>query len=532
MLRYTPIFRAAARKSHGSRYCYSTLAELTRNLKENDVNSFRENVARAIQNVDSSNSSAIHELVDSVRTNNTIDETTKHDLTNRILVHALEGDYSLYFTVKKNSHIWSPEALQKLILANPGRVDQAWDLLERYGSRDGTSRPLALAVAEKLLFGERVEIRDESVDEEMNLDRFARALYMVKEATYGGNGGEDLPEGLVNRLVEVAVQLDVISSLTFVPALKNQQLLPVLTTLQNDQHYFTLFSKIFQESPEILSKESLCKALGVGPTVVDVVDSETSAKQLEKIDRIKQVFRELAGEGATVETSSTEEIPNHNTTTTTDKVLKYIEVNHLDSDKSPESLLVRLRLISTYGIDRDDIQTALAKFHHYQSHEKFGIDFVQHRLVSVFCYQAIKSHNDQYLKIAQTLLTSESVPVDLLGNLILARGEFSNDAPLELYNEYINQVPRVRNEHTGRSASGRLTESMILASLYGNDREFGFLLFDRASETGIFVDEHERAIVKKLFKVYGDAFIEDNWESAREHLKQFVLKEIRSGTRR
>ena len=110
----------------------------------------------------------------------------------------------------------------------------------------------------------------------------------------------------------------------------------------------------------------------------------------------------------------------------------------------------------------------------------------------------------------------------------MANSEFNIDKSLEVYNDYIQNVSRSVNEHSGRSPSGLLTESLMLCNLYHNDREFAYLLFDKAVANGILSDELEIATVKKLFKVYGDSFVEDNWDAAKPILKRYILDSIRS----
>ena len=211
------------------------------------------------------------------------------------------------------------------------------------------------------------------------------------------------------------------------------------------------------------------------------------------------------------------------------QVLQYIEKNHLDIDrKDAEALLLRIQLIETYGINRDRMDLALEKFHLYQAHEKFGIELVQTKLVQAFCYQAFKKKDTTLLKIAETLIVADEIPVKSIAHLILANSCFDSEKSLKIYNDYINDVPKTINKNTKRSSSGLLTECMMIASLYGNDREFAQLLFEKAVQNKIVVDEMEIATMKKVFKVYGDAFADDSWESAEPRLAQYVLRTIKN----
>ncbi|GEQ67091.1 hypothetical protein JCM33374_g754 [Metschnikowia sp. JCM 33374] len=187
-----------------------------------------------------------------------------------------------------------------------------------------------------------------------------------------------------------------------------------------------------------------------------------------------------------------------------------------------------MQLIETHGIDNDDVDSALRKFHEYQSHEKFGLELVQAKVVKAFCYQTFKAHKETFLKIAETLINPDGLAVSTVAQLILAHSRFSSEKSLAIYNDYINLVSRDVNEVTGRSPTGVLTEALMVASLYDNDREFAQLLYEKAVINGFVSDEHEIALMKKVFKVYGDAFVEDDWKVAQPIFGRYVLECIKN----
>lgn len=146
----------------------------------------------------------------------------------------------------------------------------------------------------------------------------------------------------------------------------------------------------------------------------------------------------------------------------------------------------------------------------------------------MFGYQAFKRGDRTLLRIAETLVDPDELQVKTLAQLILARSKFNCEDSLNLYNDYINQVSKGINETTGRSPTGVLTEALMAANLYNNDREFAHLLYDKAIANGFLKDEAEAAQIKKVFKVYGDSFEDsDSWEKAQPRLGDFVLYLIR-----
>ncbi|CAH2353309.1 MIOREX complex component 12 [[Candida] railenensis] len=508
-----------------NRRLYSSIAELHKQLSHEPSFQGKQKLLQTIpiafEKFSSSdeNGELVHDIVKTVQNHAALSKDDKVDLINQFMIHGLPHDYSLYFTVKKGSHSWTTDSLAKLIEANPGRVDQGWDLYKKYidGSNinsDAADSLLYQILLEKLLFGEKVEIRDSDI--EMSVNRLARAIYVSTKV-------DNVTLESSVEIIRLAIQYKCIPTLYW-SGVSNEQILKVISGNEfevDDESYVQLFNKVFRESPELVDKESICKAL-------TRVESARNGQDTGEVDNgnISEVKRVLRAEGVAISDHSVIAIPEM-ASSLADSILSYIRTNNLDLDKSAESLLVRIKLMEVYGMDRNDIQEALAKFHDYQAHEKFGIELVQHKLIAAFCYKAVEQHNEHYLKIAHTLMTMEDIPIKVLSVLILARSEFDDESALELYNEYINSVPKNINSVTKRSGSGLLTEAMMLGSLYNKDREFASLLFEMAQKNNIVSDEYEATTLKKLFKVYGDAFAEDNWEIAHAELKKYVLQAIR-----
>ncbi|EGV65111.1 hypothetical protein CANTEDRAFT_113509 [Yamadazyma tenuis ATCC 10573] len=173
-----------------------------------------------------------------------------------------------------------------------------------------------------------------------------------------------------------------------------------------------------------------------------------------------------------------------------------------------------------------DFETLLKKFHHYQAHADFGVEFIQNIISQAYCLKAFEEKNKDIFPIVDALLL-ENIPIKLLQSMILSSSVLGTERPLEIYNKYIQEVSAKPNEYTGRSPFGLLNESIILAFLYNNDRDFAHIIFDKVSMSGK-LSESEVAIIKKVFKVYGDAFEEeDRWESAQPKLHSYIAGVIR-----
>ena len=468
------------------------------------------------QNQNQEDIDSIHNLIKLITSHEGLGKIEKSDLINNLLSYGLKHDFSLYHTAKKfDNHKWSPDALISLIDSNPGRVDQAWDLYLRHG-KDIENDMLYSKILEKLLLGEKIEISDNEF--EIDIAKLAKSLALVEKLNFPEDNAQ------IENLIKGLIDMRVLSGFSL-SRLNDEFIESKLMQMDLDNFSFLkLFRMVFHRNPGILPKEALCKALTISHQLDEKMVNEDNEIEKKNFRMFRDEYSTMIQPNE-VEYSS---FDNDSIIQLRKDLLLYIEENRLDMDKTPESILIRLKLIETYGMDTNDIKLALAKYHTYQTHEKFGIDFIQHKLIQSFCFQAVKESNEHYLKIAETLLTVENIPIKILQCYIMANSEFNIDKSLEVYNDYIQNVSRSLNEHTGRSPSGLMTESLMLCNLYHNDREFAYLLFDKAVANGILSDELEIATVKKLFKVYGDSFVEDNWDSAKPILKKYILDSIRS----
>lgn len=430
------------------------------------------------------------------------------EVANEVLRYGLPQDFSLYHTLSKleKSHPWNDQALLSLIESNPGRVSTLLELAKKH-SNGSLSHAIRQAVLKKLLFGEKVELRDgEFVLDEENISK-AIGILNELDAVWSN---EEFMDTIFDFLVSnnAAAGLSLLELEGVVEWLSHQKLASV-----SDKAAFLHVARIvFVANPQLLSKETLSKILGLSAEVKTFEHETKAIGILTRLGFSKDKLHE-----------NVQQMQQFS-----EDVLNYIESGHLDLDKKDaEALLLRMQLITTYGIDQSNIQKALEKFHTYQSHEKFGIELVQSRLVQAFCYQSFKHFDEMSYKIAETLIVADELPVSTICQLILASSQFDGERSLQIYNDYIGQVSKKLNPDTQISAAGKLTQAMMIASVYENDREFAQLLFEKAVTAGI-VNEEEIPALKSVLKVYGQAFEEDSWEKAKPILLEYVLANIKS----
>lgn len=468
MIRYPRLHNSRIRVLNGLRF-YSQILHSIKNGE--NVSSSALSKSLADKTLSSEDLEIVHQIIK--------EQKASAQTINQILAHAIPEDFSLYYTLTRanSSHAWDKHSLHSLIASNPGRAITLWALFEKYGSV--ADKKVKLAVVEKLVKGEKSEIREGSVD--ITHDRLERAILLLNQIEHDA-AVEDHWEVLLSRASELGA-LEKLSDLTNV--LFFGWVADRIESTE-EKEFLALSKIVFDRDPSLLSKECISRAL--------------ASALLEKSQNL----------GIDYLTA----------------LIDHIEKHQLDLDKKdPKSLLIRLELVKAYGICLGEFNKALEKFHKYQTHEKFGIDLVQARLVQVFCYQAFAKGDKTLLRIAETLVDPDELQVKTLAQVILARGRFDSEDSLKLYNDYIKQVSKDVNETTGRSPTGLLTEALMVASLYDNDREFAQLLFEKAVENKILLNESENAQIKKVFKIYGESYKEhDTWEQAKPRFAEYVLQ--------
>lgn len=414
---------------------------------------------------DSIKKDQFHELKSILKSNaSLLTQPVKNELFSYI-----SQDFSIYYLLKE--HKLTPEQLSQVILHNPERVDSSWELFQRHES---PSQLVYETLIAKL-------IKDPSDND------WAKVFHIYSKL----EDKKKVEESLLVSLLEK--KPDVIPYFGFEQHLLKSKLNDVAGI-----QFSALFSSIYNKPVDL---EWYAKALD------NTVDLEGNTSFAEQVKALGTEVLDVGKYNRQV-------------------ILEYIEEKGLDFDSKPESLLVRLKLMEIYGMDLKDFDTLLKKFHLYQSKATFGIEFVQNMVSQSYCLKMFEDKNESISSVIEVLLL-ENIPIKLLQAQILSHSAFGTSRPLEIYNKYVSHVGTKPNEHTNRSPAGLLNELIITAFLYNNDREFGHLIFDKISQLGK-LEELEVAIIKNVFKVYGDAFEEDSWDKAQPKLHSYISKVIRN----
>lgn len=400
-------------------------------------------------------------------------------------LRALIPDFSVFFKLPAES-IRLPEVLQRLIEVNPGRVVTPWELYQTHSSKVDNTADLKAAVVAKLVESDVME----------NLG------YLLQLIKLGGLNGDT--ERLIVTQLEQHRLVAVVALLIADNHLPADYAHDLLTRVENEE-YLAVVDALFTKNPQVLNERQLSDAFDAIERVACGGISEDYLKVAQTVDM--QIPTEFIGLGQ--------------------RMVDYIGEQGLDVSDKPESLLLRMRIITYLGITAGDIAAANHKWHRYQR-ESYGRDIVQTELVKAYCFQAFANQSQLDLQIAETLIPADNLLVRVIQLLIVAKLAFNAEDLLATYNDYISQVLLEPNPDTHRLALGRLTELLVLSQLYDHDREFAQIAFDKAIEAGVISDEYEVAHIKKLFRVYGDAFEgNEDWAEAKPKLARFVKTYLR-----
>lgn len=409
------------------------------------------------------------DLQDSIKLIETINNSTNENKgeINQLLI----PNFSTYFKLPRE--LINSDVLLRLLQVNPGRVHTSMELFEKYESVANSE--MVKLLVDRLVLGEEYEIKALAENEAFtpSQDNVDKLIKLLKKYEINDDMKVDLLEKIKDEAVlTTLIEENIISTPLLLKYISQDK-------FDKDQtaSYLNILKYIFSTSPEQLN-----------------------IKQVVDILVISRKYNRL-----------------------TEEILEYISTNELDMPSS--SLLLRIELIEQYGIYQDDLEETNKLYHKYQSHCKFGLHLIQYQMFKSYIYQSINQDKEILLTVANTLVNPEELNVRTLQCLIV--GNYANDQGLQTFNDYIDQVSKeVKGK---RSSSGYLTEALILATLYNNDRNLASLILDKAEENGIVTDEYEIAQLKSQFKAYGQSFVEnDDWAEAKPNFKVHVLEYIKN----
>ncbi|ODQ81321.1 hypothetical protein BABINDRAFT_160682 [Babjeviella inositovora NRRL Y-12698] len=415
------------------------------------------------------------------------DAATSLILKNDVVSQFIGRDFSLIYTVKDSLNV---STLAQVLKHNPGRAKSSWDFYLEYqdmvaGSEQAHVKAIYTTLLEKLLGGEAHEQRflkeNNQVYQPSGYD-IARCILLVKS-------GRDLGLELDSTVLCTHILSSGASELVRLvkPSREVTEKLLLSTSTGFPALYQYYLSQEFQPNPQVLMR-----ALTMLVNSANELPSEMS----------QEIRHVLAQNGITV---AAFEDP-----TLYDSLIERIQTAKLDAGSTPQALEFRLAILKSLGLCKRDFRRALDIFtSNYIIRELYHIDTVQSLVVKLCCLQALTTSQLVFLQVAQSFQNVvEGMKISDLQALIVTHAKFDVEKSLELYNDYIQRVPK-KTEGQTLSPAAKITEALITGYLSQFDKEFAYLIHDGAV-TNVVNTETERLVLKDLFKRFGKLITEEN----------------------
>lgn len=424
-----------------------------------------------------------HDVIGRLKLIESIQNTPTLSTNNRNqLLEFLIPNFSFYF--KLPQHIIKQEVLHRLIQLNPGRVHSTLDLYNNH--RNEIQDYMINDILNKLIHGEKKNIttEEEKGTDNIDLNNIIQIVNDYQHLQFDQLLIElfyKLIDNNDNELIVELINSGILNGEIILKEMISQGNIKT-SSISTKFAFITIFNQLFINNPKSIDYQ-------IYTIVLNLLNFGDSHKQL--LDVISKY--------TTTRTIST-----------SNEILQFVIDSKLD--EIPEAINLRQTLLEIYGIKQQDNDKALKKYFYYETHVKTNIEHIRFIMVKIFSYLAIKQNNEIWNQVAQLMINPE-LTIKTLQLLIIGKSFFNIDSGLSIYNDYIQNVSSQINPETKKSSKGLLTESIILGFLINNDREFASLIFEKAIENQIIVDELEISQIKKLFKTYSDCFIDNEvWE--------------------
>lgn len=505
------------RKKTGTFY-YATVSDVLKTLRtkeqlgESDITNIENRLAKTEELLSEEALGDLPKLFKDILNNSQIPQSSRNRILSKLLTDGIRKNFSLYFLVAKNDFQWSPEVLAKVIEVNPGRVDQAWDLYERH-AKGAKNDILFSVILKKLLEGEKVEIESEEFN--LSIPRIAQAIYVIRHS----NNSVPLYfqarlfNGLIDRKLTSCIGLSNISPEFIHHKMQNDQDLDGLIFLR-------LFRYILRIQPYMLSVDDIIKAINL---------CSISRREINTMNELEnQNFQSFSNEYTRLDSVNLyfDSLSAEDVDKLGDEILEFVHENELDRACSSEFNQLRIRILEYLGIQKDNITAASSTFESYRLNQDIELDQLRQRLLQIYCFTFIKNKTYVALECSQELGNYAPISVESILSLILANSVLDFSLSLQIFNESIGDTSKKENVAGLFSDSGLLVLSLILASLYNDDRGLASFIYERAQVNNLLVDL-DKLTVKKYLRTYPEVLQNEGNHKAKEFISDCMLDIIR-----
>jgi hypothetical protein len=495
------------------------ILRLSNQLKDaNAVNAYEDILLKLSQlkaqpEIIEENLTILDQVFSKINQDKSLQKNHKEALHNFVLSNFIEHDPSLSTIhqrhLKQVEGRLSVESLIEIIKYNSGRVSSSWEIFELYYKdlqlSDAERDLLFKAVIDKLVKGDSSDHEDGLF--KINQDSLLKALFLSKNL-------KDVDDVLIQDLFKLAVESESYQLVQLLPF--SEALLELLPNLSGDD-LAKLFSvwdlsniteNHIKANADVFEKAIL--SLSDPDVSIDgVSNNELNDLVFALLPRLQSSIPGLTFESPTFASSTKDEI--------VDNIINKVQ-NQL---KSSEERFTPLRraVLKAQSINKSSSSNSDELFSSF-SQKKSDLSPSETNILAAYYF--VLTGNEKFLGE----LSENEKDIQSLQAYLLSSAYKNVDDALNLYNKVIKNVSRENNE-LGVSESGLITESLLLAYLSQQDREFAYLIHDGAVLNNIVEGDPALGRLKGIFKRYGEIVGEEE-DKIKPLLREEVLKAIKN----
>ncbi|CCH43246.1 hypothetical protein BN7_2793 [Wickerhamomyces ciferrii] len=530
MLRHSQMLKSHLIRRNGlvlnrlkfSRSLGSSVREKFLSIKESSNGKIPSNVYSELLNHENIKNGEELEIVDEIinfaKSDSNITSSNKIELHNLILKNLLKFDQSLSMihqrAIRELNGSVDIDSMVEIIKYNSGRVESSWEIFENYITKINPNaiknEDLLTSVLTKLVYGDSSEIED---GYQINEHKLLKSIAILQNL-------EQQPKDLKLQLLQKCLEMEKFDLINII-GIDSLELIHELNP--NTSQFVKLWS-IW--NPETFDKSQIDENLDrINKLVMKL--SEEQAFNFELDNESKTQFESISTKfpSLSIKSSTTKSEPQL-TNQLFDQLVKILENSKILTNPESRYTPLRLSILKAYGINKLDHKKALYLYHEFISLDKQNVDKIMSTMVIISSYLSISQNDLNQLIIAETLLP-QPMTINSLRALILGYSSFDLSKSLEIFNNNIAQSNKTPNDQ-GVSLAGLLTETLVLANLSQQDREFAYLIHDGAIMNNILETETSKNRIKAIFKRYGEILGEEDDIKIKNLLKQEVLNAIKA----
>ncbi|SCU96956.1 LANO_0E14818g1_1 [Lachancea nothofagi CBS 11611] len=412
--------------------------------------------------------------------------------------------------LNKNGGKLSLDSFIQIVKHNPGRVKSSWELFLDNFEHVRYSHDALIAVLDKLLAFDPIDVADGKTD--LTIKDLARCFSVIACIKNAGK----IPKSYWETLLTACLATNVS---TLIPTITTY-LTPSVQLTESNNLKLTSYQlyQLFHRYPKTLLEESLTCFEEVFSTFGRSTMIKLTDDEMEADAKFRNCLAEIsvkADKALTIPPPT--DVP---TNIVFDNFLKIVESSSRRLKERNELSRIAIRSL---GIYRSNLPRALSFF----ERDLRPSEEMKYELFLAYIYNAVKHGDKKLLDRSLEIIPHpcrKETSLSIKRALIASFSAFDIEKSLQLYNDSIQDSDKKEVQNRPMSEACLLTESLIVAYLGVEDRDFAQVVFDGAAREKVISGPTAIKQIKKHFTAYGSILEEHDF---KQKLKETVLLYIR-----